>query len=158
MAQSVQSTSGQPSTPDASILISPTSIIAAHDDSTESSKLNLQANSSPRAKSRQIRLLERAALRRVFEGVVAKCIAAGLVGGGGIFIDASLIKAAVDKKKRVPGDQPIAWPNAEEAARALAQLPERKVGPCVTTVSIVCGPTGRLQGWAREGRRLSSQP
>jgi hypothetical protein len=31
----------------------------------------------------------------------------------------------VDKKKRVPGDQPIAWPKAEEASRALAQLKER---------------------------------
>ena len=46
----------------------------------------------------------------------------------------------------VPGDQPIAWPKAEEAARALAQLPERKVGICVSTV---CGPTGHRQGWAR---------
>ena len=55
----------------------------------------------------------------------------------------------MDKKKRVPGDQPIAWPKAEEAARALAQLPERKVGICVSTVSIVCGPTGHRQGWAR---------
>jgi hypothetical protein len=64
-------------------------------------------------------------------------------------IVACLIKAAVDKKKRVPGDQPIAWPKAEEASRALAQLPERKGGPCVSTVSIVCGPTGHLQGWAR---------
>ena len=56
-------------------------------------------------------------------------------------------KAAV--KKRVPGDQPIAWPKAEEASRALAQLRERKGGPCVSTVSIVCDPTGHLQGWAR---------
>ena len=79
---------------------------------------------------------------------MAKCIAAGLVGGGGIFIDACLIKAAVDKKKRVPGDQPIAWPKAEEASRALAQLPERKGGICVSTVSIVCGPTGQARSTA----------
>jgi transposase len=39
------------------------------------------------------------ALRQVFEGVVAKCIAAGLVGGEALSIDASLIKADVDKKK-----------------------------------------------------------
>jgi hypothetical protein len=25
----------------------------------------------------------------------------------------------VDKKKRMPGDQPIAWPKAEEASRAV---------------------------------------
>ena len=33
----------------------------------------------------------------------------------------SLIKADVDKKKRVPGDQPIAWPKAEEASRAVRE-------------------------------------
>jgi hypothetical protein len=34
----------------------------------------------------------------------------------------------------------------------------RKGGRCVSTVSIVCDPTGHLQGWARAGRQLSSQP
>ena len=51
--------------------------------------------------------------------------------------------------QRLPGDQPIAGPKAEEASRALAQLRERKGGPCVSTVSIVCDPTGHLQRWAR---------
>jgi hypothetical protein len=36
------------------------------------------------------------------------CIAAGLVGGEAFSVDASLIKADVDKKKRMPGDRPIA--------------------------------------------------
>ena len=36
----------------------------------------------------------------------------GLVGGEAFSVDASLIKADVDKKKRLPGDQPIAWPRA----------------------------------------------
>ena len=62
-------------------------------------------------RARRERFRESNALRRVFEGVVAKCIAAGLVGGEAFSVDASLIKADVDKKKRVPGDQPIAWPN-----------------------------------------------
>jgi transposase len=57
-------------------------------------------------RARHERFRESDALRRVFESVVAKCIAAGLVGGEGFSIDASLIKADVDKKKRVPGDQP----------------------------------------------------
>ena len=59
------------------------------------------------------------ALRRVFEGVVAMCIATGLVGGEAFSIDASLIKADVDKK--MPGDQPIAWPKAEEASHAVRE-------------------------------------
>ena len=61
------------------------------------------------------------ALRRVFEGVVAMCIAAGLVGGEAFSVDASLIKADVGRKKRVPGDQPIAWPKTEEAPRAVRE-------------------------------------
>jgi transposase len=61
------------------------------------------------------------ALRRVFEGVVARCIGAGLVGGEAFSVDASLIKADVDKKKRVPGDQPIAWPPAQEASHSVRE-------------------------------------
>src|SRR5580693_6187198 len=72
-------------------------------------------------RARRERFRESNALRRVFEGVVAKCIAAGLVGGEGFSIDASLIRADVDKMKRVPGNQPIAWPRAEEASRAVRE-------------------------------------
>jgi hypothetical protein len=71
--------------------------------------------------ARHERFRESDALRRVFEGVVATCIAAGLVGGQAFSIDASLIKADVDKKKRVPGDRPIAWPKAEEACHAVRE-------------------------------------
>jgi transposase len=73
------------------------------------------------SRARHERFRESDALRRVFESVVVKCIAAGLVGGEGFSIDASLIKADLDKKKRVPGDQPIAWPKAEEASRAVRE-------------------------------------
>ena len=72
-------------------------------------------------RARHERFRESDALRRVFEGVVAMCIAAGLVGGEAFSIDASLIKADVDKKKRVPGDQPIAWPKAGEASHAVRE-------------------------------------
>src|SRR5215475_12402044 len=74
-----------------------------------------------RHSARHERFRQSDALRRVFEGVVAKCIATGLVGGEGFSIDASLIRADAGKKKRVPGDQPIAWPQAEEASRAVRE-------------------------------------
>jgi hypothetical protein len=73
------------------------------------------------SRARHERFRQSEALRLVFEGVVAKCIAAGLVGGEGFSIDASLIKADVDKKKRLPGDQPIPWPRAEDASRAVRE-------------------------------------
>src|ERR1700747_1564938 len=73
------------------------------------------------SRARHERFRQSDALRQVFEGVVAKCIAAGLVGGEGFSIDASLIRADAGKKKRVRGDQPIAWPQAEEASRAVRE-------------------------------------
>jgi transposase len=73
------------------------------------------------SRARHERFRESDTLRRVFEGVVAMCIAAGLVGGEAFSVDASLIKADVDKKKRAPGDQPIAWPKAEQASHAVRE-------------------------------------
>ena len=73
------------------------------------------------SRARHERFRESDALRRVFEGVVAMCIAARLVGGEAFSVDASLIKADVDKKKRAPGDQPIAWPKAEQASHAVRE-------------------------------------
>ena len=41
--------------------------------------------------------------RRVFERVVTRCIAAGLVGGEGFAVDASLIAADANKHRSIPG-------------------------------------------------------
>lgn len=76
-------------------------------------------NHSVFSRSRHERFAESDVLRHLFEGVVARAIAAGLVGGEAFSIDASLIKADVDRMKRVPGDQPIDWPKPEEASRAV---------------------------------------
>ena len=73
------------------------------------------------SRARHERFRDSDVLRRVFEGVVAMCIAAGRVGGEAFSVDASLIKADVDKKKRVPGDQLNAWPKAEEASRVVRE-------------------------------------
>jgi hypothetical protein len=42
-------------------------------------------------------------------------------GGEGFSITASLIRADAAKKKRLPGDQPIDWPKAEKASRAVRE-------------------------------------
>ena len=55
-------------------------------------------SSIPSCRARHERFRESDALRRMFEEVVATCIAAGLAGGEAFSIDASLIKADVDKK------------------------------------------------------------
>ena len=71
------------------------------------------------SRARHERFRQSDALRRIFESVVAKCIAAGLVGGEGFSIDASLISE--ERPKRMPGDQPVSWPKAEEASRAVRE-------------------------------------
>jgi hypothetical protein len=73
------------------------------------------------SRARHERFRESDVLRRVFERVVTICIVAGLVGGEAFSIDASLIKADVDKHKRVPGDQPADWPTPEQASRAVRE-------------------------------------
>lgn len=78
-------------------------------------------NHSAFSRARHERFRESGALRRVFERVVASSIAAGLVGGDAFSVDASLIKADVNNKRRAPGDVPITWPSAEEASRAVRE-------------------------------------
>src|SRR4249920_2679089 len=73
------------------------------------------------SRARHERFRESEVFRRVFERVVATCIAVGLVGGEAFSIDASLIKADVDQTKRMPGAEAIDWPKPEEASRAIAE-------------------------------------
>ncbi len=78
-------------------------------------------NHSVFSRARHERFREAEAFRLMFERVVAACIAAGLVGGVAFSIDASLIRADVNKTKRVPGDEPIDWPSSEDASRAVRE-------------------------------------
>jgi transposase len=55
------------------------------------------------SRARNERFRESAVLRRVFERVVEACIAAGLVGGEGFAVDASLIVADANKQRSIPG-------------------------------------------------------
>jgi transposase-like protein DUF772 len=90
------------------------------------------------SRARHERFRESEVLRRVFERVVATCIAAGLVRGEAFSIDASLIRADVDQTRRVPGEEAIEWPKPEETSRAVteylealdeARCPYRMYGP-----------------------------
>lgn len=72
-------------------------------------------------RARRERFGESDALCRVFERVGGLCISAGLVGGEAFSVDASLIKADVNKTRRLPGDQPFTWPKAEEASHAVRE-------------------------------------
>ncbi len=71
------------------------------------------------SRARHERFREGDILRRMFERVVGTCIVEGLVGGESFSVDASLIQADVNPAKRVPGDEPIAWPERQKASRAV---------------------------------------
>jgi transposase len=57
------------------------------------------------SRARNERFRDSDIFRRVFERVVAACIAAGLVGGDGFAVDASLIVADANKQRSIPGSQ-----------------------------------------------------
>lgn len=59
--------------------------------------------------------------RRVFERVVEDCIAAGLVGGEGFAVDASLIAADANKQRSIPGPQWQTPRDPETASRAVKE-------------------------------------
>ncbi len=73
------------------------------------------------SRARHERFREAETFRLVFERVVEACIAAGHVGGKSFSVDASFIKADVNQLKRLPGDQPIDWPAAKRASRAVTE-------------------------------------
>ncbi|EIG56923.1 IS1182 family transposase, partial [Bradyrhizobium sp. WSM1253] len=80
-------------------------------------------------RARRERFRESDALRRVFERVLALSISAGLVGGEAFSVDASLIKADVNKTRRLPGDQPITWPKARKHPMRCASTSQRLMPP-----------------------------
>ena len=55
------------------------------------------------SRARNERFRDSDILRRVFERVVEACITAGLVGGEGFAVDASLIAADANKQRSIPG-------------------------------------------------------
>jgi IS5 family transposase len=85
--------------------------------------------------NRHGRFREAQVLRSVFEGVVRRCMAHGLVGGEGFAIDASVMEADASRYKGVPGNLPPdgastrhdmpAWPmsiNAKELSPRVSPL------------------------------------
>src|ERR1700733_9934964 len=70
------------------------------------------------SRARNERFREGDIFRRVFERVVEACIAAGLVGGEGFAVDASLIQADANKHRSIPGFEWQKTCVAETASRA----------------------------------------
>ena len=89
--------------------------------------------------------------RRVFERVVAACIAAGLVGGEGFAVDASLIEADANKSRSIPGSQWNKDIDPERATRAvseyLATLDDAAYGAATSVIPKFVSPSDPAAQW-----------
>jgi transposase len=81
-------------------------------------------NHSTFSKNRHGRFRESDLLRFVFDTVVQRCIEEGLAKGEGFAIDASLIKADVNRQRAVSRGKPIDWGPAEKHSRPVREYLE----------------------------------
>ncbi len=77
-------------------------------------------NHSTFSVNRHGRFRESAVLRKVFESVVRRCMGAGLVGGEGFAVDASVIEADASRFQRVEGGE-IEWTEAQRLSRPVRE-------------------------------------
>jgi transposase len=73
------------------------------------------------SRARNERFREGDVFRRVFERVVEACLAAGLVGGEGFAVDASLIQADANKQRSIAGED---WRKDRDPARSSRAVKE----------------------------------
>jgi transposase len=78
-------------------------------------------NHSTFSKNRHGRFRESDVFRHLFDAVVERCIAEGLVGGEGFAVDASLIEADANRQRSIPGSDWNKKRNPETASRSVRE-------------------------------------
>lgn len=100
------------------------------------------------SKNRHGRFRDSDLLRELFETVLRRCIAEGLVGGEGFAVDASLIKADANRQRCVPGDEGLP---PEAASRAideyLAVLDDAAFGGATPVTPKFISPADPASRW-----------
>ena len=71
------------------------------------------------SKNRHGRFRESEAFRYLFEAVLQRCMAEGLVGGEGFAVDASIIRADANRTRGVPAEDGVNWNDPKLATRAV---------------------------------------
>src|SRR5499427_3673417 len=103
------------------------------------------------SRARNDRFRDSDIFRRVFEHVVQTCIAAGLVGGEGFAVDASLIVADANKQRSIPGAEWNKERAAKDASRAvkeyLATLDEAAFGAASEVTPKFVSPSDPAAQW-----------
>ena len=89
--------------------------------------------------------------RNVFERIVGSCIEAGLVGGEGFAVDASLIEADANRQRSIPGQEWHKERDREAASRAvkeyLATLDEAAFGAATEVEPKFMSPSDPAAQW-----------
>jgi hypothetical protein len=103
------------------------------------------------SRARNERLRDSAIFGEVFERVVEACIAAGLVGGEGFAVDASLIAADANKQRSIPGKDWDKNRAPEKSSRAvkeyLATLDDAAFGAASDTIPKFISPSDPAAQW-----------
>jgi transposase len=100
------------------------------------------------SKNRHGRFRDSDLLRRLFETVLARCIAEGLVGGEGFAVDGSLIKADASRQKGVEGTGGLPPENVTRAAREyLAVLDDAAFGAATPVIPKFVSPADPASRW-----------
>jgi transposase len=73
------------------------------------------------SKNRHGRFRESEALRLLFEQIVQRCIAEGMVGGEGFAVDASVVRADANFDKAIKQDDDDDWPRPSGSSRAVRE-------------------------------------
>jgi len=103
------------------------------------------------SRARNARFRDSDIFRHVFERVVGTCIAAGLVGGEGFAVDASLIQADANKRRSIPGAEWNKDIDPEQAHRAvkeyLATLDDPAYGAASSVTPKFVSPSDPAAQW-----------
>jgi transposase len=103
------------------------------------------------SRARNERFRDSDIFRRMFERVVELCIAAGLVGGQGFAVDASLIAADANKQRSIPGKDWDKNRDPEAASRAvkeyLATLDDAAFGAASDVTPKFVSPSDPAAQW-----------
>jgi transposase len=108
------------------------------------------------SKNRHGRFRDSDLLRQLFETVVRRCMAEGLVGGEGFAVDASLIAADANRQRCVPGEQGLP---PEAASRAideyLAVLDDAAFGAATPVTPKFISPADPASRWTGANKGLA---
>jgi transposase len=103
------------------------------------------------SRARNERFRDSDIFRRVFERIVKACILAGLVGGEGFAVDASLIVADANKQRSIPGSEWEKTHDRETASRAvkeyLATLDDAAFGAASDVTPKFISPSDPAAQW-----------